>query len=192
MNDLRPMAFLEPSRPASMPRFDQTTATSVPVLLGLGANEGDPLAQLRQATRELSRFMQIDAVSSVYRTEPIGGIEQPDFLNIVAAGRFDGSATEFHARLMAIEERLGRRPTVRNGPRVIDIDLLTFGELTLNSSRLTIPHPRLHQRAFVLVPLGEIAPDWRHPHLGQSAAELLSRIQPSGGVARVGTLEMPR
>lgn len=155
------------------------------VILGLGANLGDPLAQLQEAIRQLGEFMTVERTSSVYRTAPVGGIEQPDFLNLVCLGRFEGNARALHAKLVAVENTLGRTRRVRNGPRTIDIDLLTFGELVMRTPELTIPHPRLHERAFVLVPLAEVAPMWRHPTLGASALELLARLDAPERVERV-------
>jgi 2-amino-4-hydroxy-6-hydroxymethyldihydropteridine diphosphokinase len=160
----------------------------VPVLLGLGANVGDPRRQLAEAIDRLAPFVRIAAVSSVYRTDPVGFLEQPDFLNIVCAGATALTATRLHGELQAIERALGRERTVPNAPRRIDIDLLAYGDRVIETPDLVVPHPRLHERAFVLVPLLEVAPHWRHPRSGETPAELLARLDRPGGVHRIGAL----
>ncbi len=158
------------------------------VLLGLGANQDDPVAQLARAVEALSLVMRIDGVSSVYRTEPIGYADQPDFYNLVVRG---WTALEPAALLQAaqsIEQALGRRRTFPNAPRTIDIDLLAYGERVLRTDALTLPHPRLHLRGFVLHPLAEVAPEWTHPVLLGTARELLSTAGALERVERVGAL----
>ncbi len=189
VSEPNPPARIEPFDPGDVDLRPSIPSRPTPlVLLGLGANIGNPLGQLQLAVRHLSEILRIDAVSSVYRTEPVGGVEQPDYLNIVALGRMDGSAIELHLKLLALEEAMGRRRGIRNGPRIIDIDLLVFGDAVSDSPQLTIPHPRLHERAFVLAPLCEIAPEWRHPALGKSAAELLACLGATQVVQRIGLL----
>ena len=151
--------------------------------VGLGSNRGDRLAYLRGAAAELSkRAGKVSAVSSIYETQPAapGGeiVDQPLFLN--AAVQVDTTLTPraFFESLKAIERRLGRRPSERWGPREIDLDLLLFGSVCVESADLTIPHPRMLERRFVLAPLAEMAPDARHPRLQGSASDWLSALGP--------------
>lgn len=159
------------------------------VLLGLGANVGNPARQLGEAVRQLERVVRVRQLSSVYVTEPVDAPDQPQFLNLVCR---IGTVLTPHALLAltgAIEHRLGRVRTAANAPRTMDIDLLTYDDLVLESYELILPHPRMHQRGFVLVPLAEIAPHWRHPVLGKTAEELLQERGSSENVARWGKLE---
>jgi len=160
----------------------------VPVLLGLGANVGDPPAQLAAALRELSEVVRIDAVSSLYRSAAVGYREQPDFYNIVCAGETHLSPRELLGAMHAVEQRLGRVRSFRNAPRTIDIDLLSYDDAVSTAPELVLPHPRLHERAFVLVPLAEIAPEWVHPTLNRTAAELLASAEGLEPVEHVGPL----
>ena len=148
--------------------------------VALGANLGDPLATVRAAFAALrgmadTRFI---TASSLYRTAPVGLHDQPDFINAVAALEVDDAvlpASTFLERLFAIEAAFGRVRTVRNAPRTLDLDLLLFGNLTVQLPGLTLPHPRMTERAFVLAPLTEIAPHLVIPGIGQ-IADLLCGI----------------
>ncbi|HEX6371675.1 MAG TPA: 2-amino-4-hydroxy-6-hydroxymethyldihydropteridine diphosphokinase [Longimicrobium sp.] len=158
------------------------------VLLGLGANQGDPAAQLAGAVQALSRVVRIDAVSSLYRSEPVGFREQPDFYNLVVRGWTALEPPALLRAAQAVEEALGRRRTFRDAPRTIDIDLLAYGARVMRTADLTLPHPRLHLRGFVLHPLAEVAPEWLHPVLIRTARELLSTAAGLERVERVGAL----
>jgi 2-amino-4-hydroxy-6-hydroxymethyldihydropteridine diphosphokinase len=145
------------------------------VYLGLGSNLGDKAENLRLALRSLTSArgssVTLVAVSSLYRTEPVGYLNQDWFLNAAAHVDTLLSPRELLNRLISIERELGRVRTVRNGPRSIDLDILLWDELIVDEDDLSIPHPRLLERLFVLEPLAEIAPEVRHPSLGVSIAE---------------------
>ncbi len=154
----------------------------VTVYLGLGSNLRDRRGNLARAIELLSQQVRVEQVSSLYETEPVGYSEQPPFLNAVCRASTEIAPQELLALAKETERRIGRRPTFRNAPRRIDVDLLFYGEQVLHSPELTIPHPRLTKRAFVLVPLAEIAPWLVHPENGQTAAELLGQAPGLKGV----------
>lgn len=148
--------------------------------VALGANLGDPVATVRAALDALSGIAgaRVIAVSSLYRTAPVGLKHQPDFINAVAALELDPAvlpAPTFLTRLFDIEAAFGRVRSTRNAPRTLDLDLLLFGDERWATDRLELPHPRLHERAFVLVPLAEIAPDLTLPGRGR-VADLLPAV----------------
>lgn len=146
------------------------------VYFSLGSNLGDRLATIKKALRMLESQVDVSSVSSVYETEPWGLKNQPRFLNLVCAGHTDLTPDGLLDFLQAIERRLGRQATVRFGPRRIDIDILFYSNEVLNNSRLQIPHPRLQERAFVLYPLAEIAPEMRHPETGETVRAMLADL----------------
>ena len=162
------------------------------VLLGLGSNQDDPLQRLEEAVRRLEEVVAVDAVSSVYRTEPVGYATQPDFLNVVLAARTERGAGELLEAVLEVEREMGRARSFRNAPRVIDIDLLAYGDRVMSTERLTLPHAELARRGFVLHPLAEVAPEWRHPVLGVTARELLLRAVKLERVERIGVLPRGR
>jgi 2-amino-4-hydroxy-6-hydroxymethyldihydropteridine diphosphokinase len=155
------------------------------VYLGLGSNIGDRLDILRAALRELRLLGEVSAVSSIYETAPWGDTDQPAFLNVCCVLHTDLSPEALLHRTIAIEQRLGRRPGRRWGPRLIDIDLLTYDDLQQNTAELTLPHPRLTQRAFVLVPLTELAPQLRIPGHVDCVRDLLGQLQDTGQPPRL-------
>jgi len=156
------------------------------VFVGLGSNLGDRLAHLRAARRALGaiRSTRLEAVSSLHATRPVGGPPQADFLNAAAELRTRLSPGCLLSELMRIEASRGRFRAVENGPRTLDLDLLLFGERRIQEPRLVVPHPRLHERAFVLEPLAELAPRFVHPVLGATLEELAARVRDPVAVRR--------
>ncbi|RCK76782.1 MAG: 2-amino-4-hydroxy-6-hydroxymethyldihydropteridine pyrophosphokinase [Anaerolineae bacterium] len=150
------------------------------VYLALGTNLGDRMANLRQALGYLPPAVEVEIGSSVYETPPWGYLDQPPFYNQVVRAVTDLSPQALLAYLKEIEQRLGRSETIRNGPRPIDIDILFYDDLELEMPQLEIPHPRMEGRAFVWVPLAEIAPDLIHPKLGKTAVQVVSELDCSG------------
>src|SRR6266481_5819713 len=150
------------------------------VYLALGSNMGDRRGNLAAALQRLREVVEISAISSIYETEPVGYLDQPRFFNIVCYGKTTLSAQELLKYAKDIEVAIGRQPTFRNGPRPIDIDIIFYDELCLTQENLIVPHPRMAERAFVLVPLAEIAPEAVDPGSGQTVQELLNAVSPEG------------
>lgn len=159
------------------------------VHLGLGSNLGNRQANLRQAVDQLGGLGRIVAVSAFYETEPVEFTRQPWFLNCTLALETDKMPRQFLTAILRIERDLGRRRTQPKGPRTIDIDILLFGDSVIEAQGLTIPHPALHERRFVLEPLAEIAPEARHPVLKKTIRELLDALPPGPAVRRVAALQ---
>jgi len=155
------------------------------VFIGLGANLGDPAHNLRAAVSRLRDVVEVLAVSSLYRTEPVGLRDQPDFLNAVLLGSTTSTPRELIEALAGIEKELGRVRGTPLGPRTLDLDLLLYGEVVVQEGDIQVPHARMAARRFVLAPLAEIAPHVRHPVLRLTAAQMLSRLPEAEAVERL-------
>lgn len=150
------------------------------VYLGLGANLGDRRQNMLRAQKLLAeRGFTIQQASHLYETPPWGLEDQPRFLNQVLRGAFQGGAMELLAAAMAAEAELGRERQITWGPRLIDIDILLFGDMVLHTQRLTVPHPHLAKRAFVLVPLAELAPGLQLPGTSATVQQMLDALPES-------------
>ncbi len=150
------------------------------IYLALGTNLGDRLANLRAALAALPPSVVVRQSSPIYETPPWELADQPAFLNMVLRGETDLEPAALLKHLKRLETELGRVAAARWGPRLIDMDILFYNDLILNTPELTIPHPRLHERAFVLVPLADLARDLVHPVLGKSIRELLAAVDTTG------------
>jgi 2-amino-4-hydroxy-6-hydroxymethyldihydropteridine diphosphokinase len=146
--------------------------------LSLGSNIGDRETHLHDAITRLRTCGRVLSVSSFYETEPIEFANQAWFLNCAATLETSYSAGELIGELLAIEQQLGRHRLEKKGPRIIDIDMLLFDDLVINTPALTVPHPAMSGRRFVLAPLAELAPEARHPVLKKSIRELLDALPP--------------
>lgn len=149
------------------------------ICLGLGSNLGDRAANIGEAVAALAAWpgIKVTQVSSLYETAPVGLTEQPDFLNAVALVATSLAPAELLAACLAVEKAMGRVRLVRWGPRVIDIDVLLYNDVVLDTPELVLPHPRFHERFFVLVPLAEVAPSLP-VYGGKTAIELLAGCPP--------------
>jgi 2-amino-4-hydroxy-6-hydroxymethyldihydropteridine diphosphokinase len=155
------------------------------IYLSLGTNLGDRLANLQAALAALPPAVNVLHRSDIYETEPWGVTDQPAFLNMVIQGETHLSPTELLFYLKRLEKELGRLPSVRYGPRLIDLDILFYDDLVLHTPELIIPHLHLQERAFVLVPLADIASDLIHPVLQEPIHDLLTKVE-TKGVKRYG------
>jgi len=164
-----------------------TETPSHVVALGLGSNLGDRLAQLRFAAVELLESLGDLRFSSIFETEPVHVTDQPDFLNACCTGRTSLSPRALLRALQTTERAAGREDGERYGPRTLDLDLLLYDDTVIDEPGLRVPHPRMHERAFVLVPLLELLPEWRHPVLGLTVSELAAVT--TSDVVRVGEFD---
>ena len=154
------------------------------VYLALGTNLGNRLANLKAARAALTPQMDLKALSHIYETPPWGYTEQDKFLNQVLKVETYLEPLPLLKHLKRLEVALGRVPSFENGPRLIDLDILFYDDLVMNTPELVIPHPRLHERAFVLVPLNDIAPDLVHPEFRKTVSKLLKEVD-RGGITKV-------
>lgn len=163
------------------------------VYLSLGSNLGNRLGYLQAALSGIGHFVssRVCAVSGVFETEPVGDCDQPAFLNLAAEIETALAPLELLNACQELESAIGRRPTRRWGPRVIDIDLILWGTAVLDTDRLSIPHPRFRERSFVLAPLAEIAPDERDPVTRHTVLELARQCPATDGVRRLPDIVTP-
>ena len=161
--------------------------------IGIGSNVGD---KARQCERGISEILKLDrhrllARSSLYKTQPIGYTKQDWFINLVIKLETEMDAPTLLCSLKEIESRLGRVKTLRWGPRAIDLDILFFNDHQIQTDELTVPHPLIQDRRFVLAPLAEIDPDFTHPVLKETIQQLLERFKEDQGVERVPDTRVP-
>jgi len=162
--------------------------TRVKIYLALGSNLGDRMGNLASAVERLSQKITLRKVSAVYDTEPVYYKEQPLYLNAVVSAVTELEPSALLRFVKGIESDLGRQPSFRNAPRLIDIDILFYGDRVVQTAELTIPHPRIAERAFVLVPLAEIAPELVHPVIHKKVSKLLAEVEGVDGVKEFGKL----
>ncbi len=183
------MSF-DPPVPGTWQQNTSSTASHM-VYLALSSNLGDRQQNLALALEKLAPVVHIQTISSTYETEPLGYLDQPRFLNMVCGGETTYEPWELLLAVKALEVAIGRRPSFRNGPRVIDIDILLYDQLVVKQENLVIPHPGIAERAFVLVPLAEIAPTIVEPGSGRTVQELLAHIAQEGVTKIVSADKFP-
>jgi len=152
------------------------------VYLGLGTNLGDRLGNLRNAVLALAPFVDVEATSRLYETAPVGILDQPAFLNMALRGTTRLDPLSLLQALKSLEKTLGRVDGVRWGPRLIDMDILLFGESSFSDPSLEVPHPRLTERRFALAPLADVGASALHPPTGKAVAQLLAELPPDDDV----------
>jgi 2-amino-4-hydroxy-6-hydroxymethyldihydropteridine diphosphokinase len=162
--------------------------TGIEIYLALGSNLGDRMSNLTSAVQHLSAKLTIKKLSSVYETEPVYVKEQPLYLNAALSAVTELEPSALFRFVKSIETDLGRQPSFRNAPRLIDIDILFYGDRIIETPELTVPHPGIAERAFVLVPLAEIAPKMVHPVTHEKVSELLAAVKGLDGVRKFGKL----
>lgn len=144
----------------------------ITVFIAFGSNQGDRKDLIEQAIALIKKKYTVTKISSLYETDPVGYLDQNKFLNGVLEAHTSATANDVLLFLQSVETKLGRVRTVKNGPRTIDLDILLYGQETIKTQNLEVPHPRMHQRLFVLEPLNEIAPNLIHPILNKRISEL--------------------
>tara|TARA_B110000263_G_C15240165_1_gene479009 strand:- start:380 stop:874 length:495 start_codon:yes stop_codon:yes gene_type:complete len=159
------------------------------IYFSLGSNIGDRKNNLLHGINHLNTHLNISSISSVYETSPQGYTEQSNFYNLVCTSTDNMEPEELLIICKDIETHCGRETRFQNGPRELDIDIISYGEKVLELNNLTIPHPRMHLRLFVLMPLFEIAPEWIHPKLKLSIKELVNMNVNQGGIISLGALK---
>ena len=163
------------------------------VIIGFGSNLGDSVGICREAVKAIGRHprIEVEKVSSLYRTEPVGMVDQDWFINGVILCKTSLGPLELLDVTAGIEAGFGRVRSIRWGPRSLDLDILCYGARKIDDPRLEVPHPRMHERSFVLLPLMEIAPHWLHPVTGRTAQELLTELSAESCATEANLLEEP-
>lgn len=180
-----------PSRRIKLKKGTLTSSVHKIAFLSLGSNIGDRMANITTALNRLREVGKIIAVSSIYETEPVEFTAQPWFLNCVVKLDTEKMPKQLLTAILKIEQSMGRRRQQKKGPRTIDIDILLFGNSTIDTEGLTIPHPSLHERRFVLDPLVEIEAGLRHPILKRTVRELLAGLPVGQAVRRIQSPPVP-
>lgn len=170
-------------------RNPETTSVHKIVYLSLGSNVGNRGANLKSAVAQLAKIGKVQAVSEFYETEPVEFTRQPWFLNCAVKLDTEKMPKQLLSAVLGIEQQMGRRRTKKKGPRNIDIDILLFGNSVIDTSGLTIPHPAMHERRFVLEPLAEIAPEVRHPVFKRTIRELRDSLPAGQAVRKIRPME---
>jgi 2-amino-4-hydroxy-6-hydroxymethyldihydropteridine diphosphokinase len=175
----------------SFSKVDQALAKDMHkiIYLSLGSNLADRVQNLNTAVERLGALGKVVAISSLYETEPVGYADQPWFLNCAVKLSTEKMPKQLLSRILDLEQKMGRRRIQKNGPRIIDIDILLFGHSIVNTQTLVVPHPEMHNRRFVLEPLAEIAPDERHPILKRTIRELRDGLAPGPAVRKFAALQ---
>src|ERR1700746_2005262 len=181
----------EKSSANSFSKVDQALAKDMHkiIYLSLGSNLADRVQNLNTAVERLGALGKVVAISSLYETEPVGYADQPWFLNCAVKLSTEKMPKQLLSRILDLEQKMGRRRMQKNGPRIIDIDILLFGHSIVNTQTLVVPHPEMHNRRFVLEPLAEIAPDERHPILKRTIRELRDGLAPGPAVRKFAALQ---
>ena len=174
-----------------MPLNDSEASPSV-VFIGIGANLGPVRENFAKALKSIEKSARVAAVSSLYKSDPVGPQDQPKFTNAVVKVETELSPFELLDRLKAIEKEIGREKARRWGPRVIDLDIIFYGNLVISTDSLVIPHPRAHERRFVLEPLLEIEPDAWHPAKKMAVRDICSGLGNSQTVSKTAGPEVLR
>ena len=159
------------------------------IYFSLGSNVGDRKSHIEHALKHLDSILNINAISSIYETSPQGYKDQSNFYNLVCSTNNMIDIYELLEICKNIEIHCGRTPNFINGPRILDIDIISYGDQLLEREDLQIPHPRMHLRLFVLIPLAEINPDWVHPKLNVSIEKLIEENTDQGDILNIGRVE---
>jgi 2-amino-4-hydroxy-6-hydroxymethyldihydropteridine diphosphokinase len=169
-------------------KLETTSTVQEVVYLSLGSNVGDRSANLAAAIASLRSLGEVASVSSFYETEPVGFTAQPWFLNCAVKLMTDKTPKQLLADILDLEQKMGRVRSQKDGPRIIDVDILLFGDSIVETKGLTIPHPAMHQRRFVLEPLAEVAPGVRHPMFKRTIRQLRDALPPGQAVRKLAKI----
>lgn len=155
------------------------------IYIGLGSNKGDRLKNLIKATRELQKIIEIQKISDIFESEPFGYKNQNDFYNLAIKAQTDLAPSSLLKKLAHIETKMGRKRIIKNGPRIIDLDILFYNKESINTINLKIPHPELHKRNFVMLPMNQIAPNLKHPTINKTINVLLKQMPKQGQIRKI-------